>query len=192
MTTRATYERKRLARVVGSQYVMQATYTRYGADTRTAGIVEKPSGDGAELTRLLNDLRNSGIGDRAQRARPGREKQFFDTEMVVSRLARAIASTNEARPVIEAYLDSLFEDFQPGTLFEHSTIVMAILHALQRDNTQASPRSPTPSSNHPQQKSHPFDGLRLTYAANDIPGHIARRYADLANRIGHTNRHAYR
>lgn len=100
-------------------------------------IVEKPSGDGAELTRLLNDFRNSGIGDRAQRARPGREKQFFDTEMVVSRLPRAIASTNEPRPIIEAYLDSLFEDFQPGTLFEHCTIVMAILHALQRGNTQA-------------------------------------------------------
>jgi hypothetical protein len=113
----------------GSAYALRCNHTN-------RWLVEKPSRNGVELAQLLADLRSCGLADRALRARPGREKQFFDTEIAVSRLTRAIASTSEPRPVIEAHLNSLFEDFQVGVLFEHCAIVMAILHALKRANPQ--------------------------------------------------------
>ena len=62
---------------------------------------------------------------------PGRERVVLAGVKIVQDLLHAIQQDSNAAEQIDKFLNRLLDDFQPGFVFKHSEVIMAILYALQ-------------------------------------------------------------
>jgi hypothetical protein len=84
------------------------------------------------LAEALRDLQSDSFAERAMLLRLGREQDFFMRDASTLRLVRALRAANtDGKEIVETALDTLFEDFRAGEVFEHLEQVMAILYALK-------------------------------------------------------------
>jgi hypothetical protein len=84
------------------------------------------------LDEVLKELRGPDFAARLSTLRVRREARLFSADLSVRKLIHCLEyDATTARPVIESFLDRVFEDLREGEDFEHTEVVMGMLFALK-------------------------------------------------------------